>query len=217
LQELKARALLPPDLLFVVSVADKAGTVVASTHSSPTANVADQDYFQSQRQSDFLSVGYPRQSRDFGEWNLHFSRRLNAADGSFAGIVVVAVDADYFVSGYESSKLGEHGVLGILGTDGIFRARRSGETVFAGDKFHYETRVPAASQVENAVELAVNSWDGVVRYTSTRPLYGFPLAVIVGLSAAEQMAAADRNVRAYLWRASAGSLVLIVVVGGSGA
>jgi len=32
LQELKARALLPPDLLFVVSIVDSKGDVVASTH-----------------------------------------------------------------------------------------------------------------------------------------------------------------------------------------
>ena len=211
LQELKARALLPPELLFVVSIADRAGDVVASTHPSAMTNVADQDYFQSQRQTDFLSVGHPRQSLA-GEWKLQFSRRLNAADGRFSGIVMVSVDAAYFVSGYESSKFGEHGVLGILGTDGVFRARRSGETVSAGDMVHYAAAVPATDEVENAARLSTNSWDGVRRYTSTRQLYDFPLAVIVGLSADEQLAATGRDVHVYLWRASAGSLLLIVIV-----
>ena len=50
------------------------------------------------------------------------------------------------------------------------------------------------------------------RYTVARQLYGFPLAVIVGLSADEQLAAVRRDMQAYLWRASAGSLLLILVV-----
>src|SRR5476649_2125277 len=95
LQELKAKALLPPDLLFVVSIADSKGDIVASTRPSAMANVADQDYFQSQRQTDVLAVGRPQQNTGKGEWKLQFSRRLNAADGRFSGIVMVAVDAAY--------------------------------------------------------------------------------------------------------------------------
>ncbi len=69
-----------------------------------------------------------------GKWRLTFSRRLDSINGKFAGIVMVSVDAAYFVSGYESSKLGEHGMLGIIGDDGKFLVRRSGETVTANDK-----------------------------------------------------------------------------------
>ena len=49
------------------------------------------------------------------------------------------------------------------------------------------------------------------RYTSARQLYEFPLAVIVGLSADEQLAATRRSLHTYLWRAAAGSLVLILI------
>jgi diguanylate cyclase (GGDEF)-like protein len=212
LQLLKARALLPPDLLFVVSIADSTGDIVASTRPIVVSNVADQDYFQSQRLADSLSIGLPRQDPGSREWKLQFSRRLNAADASFSGIVMISVDASYFVSGYEASKLGEHGVLGVLGTDGIFRARRSGEKVSAGDKVDYAAVVPVREDNETEARLAANAWDGVRRYTSAGELYGFPLAVIVGLSADEQLTATRRDRRAYLWRASAASLLLILVV-----
>ena len=212
LQELKARALLPPDLLFVVSIADSKGDVVASTRASAMTNVAGQDYFQSPPQADALSVGRPRQSPGSGEWKLPFSRRLNAADGSFSGIVTVSVDAAYFVSGYESSKFGEHGVLGVLGTDGVFRARRSGETVSAGDMADYAAMLLATDDAESEARLLTNAWDGVGRYISARRLYDFPLIVLVGLSADEQLAATRRDMHAYLWRASAGSVLLILIV-----
>ncbi len=212
LQELKAKALLPPDLLFVVSITDRTGNIVASTHSSGTTSIADQDFVEMRHQMDVMSIGRPRKAQGGAEWKLQFSRRLEARDGQFDGIVIVSVDAAYFVSGYESSKLGEHGVLAILGTDGVFRARRTGEGVSAGKAVDYATVVPVTNQAESVVVLATNTWDGVRRYTSARQLFGFPLAVIVGLSADESAAAASRIVQAYLWRATAGSLVLILVV-----
>jgi diguanylate cyclase (GGDEF)-like protein len=175
-------------------------------------NVADQDYFQSQRQTDALTVGRPRQSPGSGAWKLQFSHRLNAADGRFSGIVMISVDAAYFVSGYESSELGEHGVLGILGTDGVFRARRSGVTVSAGDMVNYAAVVPTTDAAESKVTLSTSVWDGVLRYTSARQLDDFPLAVIVGLSADEQLAVTRRDMDTYLWRAFRGSLLLILIV-----
>jgi len=214
LRKLKARNLLPPALVFVVSVADSKGDVLVSTGSSEMSNIADQDFFQSQRQTDTLSVSRPQPGPGTGEWSLQFSRRLNTADGSFAGIVMISVNAAYFVSGYESSRLGEHGLLGILGSDDVFRVRRSGESVSANDKTDYGALIMnAMDEAESEAALQTNAWDGVRRYTSARELYGFPLAVIVGLSADEQLASAQQNKQIYLWRAAASSLLLILIVG----
>jgi diguanylate cyclase (GGDEF)-like protein len=212
LSELKARTLLPPDLLFVVSITDARGSVVASTRPSGMTTVVDPASFQAQRQNDSLSVDRPRPHPGSPGGQLQFSRRLNAEDGDFAGVVVVAVDADYFVSGYEASKLGQRGVLGILGSDGVFRARRTGDVVSSGDAVDYASTVAGADQDDTATSVSVNSWDGVRRYTSARPLYDFPLAVIVGLSEDERMAAADRSSRVTLWWAFCGSALLVLVV-----
>jgi len=212
LHDLKTKALLPPDLLFVVSIANDKGDVVASTRSSEIKNVADQEYFKTQRRVDALWISHPWKGPASAEWKLQFSRRLNALDGKFAGVVMVAVDAAYFVSGYESAKLGEHGVLGILGTDGVFRARRSGETLSAGEVVDYAAVVPSTDEAQSEAKLSTNAWDGIRRYTTARQLYDFPLAVIVGLSADEQLAITRRNIRTYLWRATAGSVLLILIL-----
>ena len=212
LQELKEKSLLPPALLFTVSIADSTGNVVASSSKLSTmANIADQDYFQIPRQIDDLAIGRPPHGAGAATGKLHFSRRLDTPDGKFAGIVTIAVDAAYFVSGYETSKLGEHGMLGILGVDGVFRARRTGEAVSAGDKLDYTAVVPAVNQAGREAVLSTKLWDGVPRYTAARQLYEFPLAVIVGLSADEQLAATQQTAHVYLRRAAAGSLVLILI------
>ncbi|MEO7795335.1 MAG: EAL domain-containing protein [Thermoanaerobaculia bacterium] len=216
LEDLKSRALLPPDLLFVVSIADPGGDIVASTRPLAIKNVADRRVFKEQRESDTLSVGQPLQDSETGEWVVRFGRRLAGTDGAFAGVALVTVGADFFVSGYEETKLGSEGLLGILGVDGVFIARRTGDTVKNGEKVDYATTMRGADQEEIGVRLTTNPWDGVLRYTSARQLYDLPLTVVVGLSRAEQLAKTDSDARAHLWRASAGSFLLLLVVAALG-
>ena len=75
--------------------------------------------------------------------------------------MIVTVDADYFVSGYEPAKLGEHGVLGLLGADGVFRVRRSGDSVVSGDTIDYATAVAGADADETDATVTTSGWDGV--------------------------------------------------------
>ncbi|WP_339483039.1 MULTISPECIES: bifunctional diguanylate cyclase/phosphodiesterase [unclassified Pseudomonas] len=211
LPKLKARALLPSPYLFDVSVVDSSGLVVASTQSSEVGNRIAKDELQTVGRDTVLSISRLWKSPVTGEWKLRFSRRLDAGDGAFAGIAMVEVDAAYFVSSYDASKLGNHGLLGLLGIDGVFRARRSGEAISAGDKVNYAAVVPDTENTE-AVR-SINGLDGVRRYISARQLYDFPLAVIVGLSEEEQLAVVKQQARTYLWRAAGGSLLLVLLAG----
>jgi two-component system NtrC family sensor kinase len=213
LREMKEKSLLPPDLLFVVSIADREGTVIASTRPVEDPERHGDVELPVQPDSDSLSVSMPGQRPGTGEWRLGFSRRLADADGVFAGTAMVTVDAAYFVSGYDAAQMGAHGVVGLIGRNGIFRVRRTGETVTAGDGVDYASTMQTTGGPDGAGVLSTNPWDGVPRYTSSRELYEFPLAVVVGLSAEEQLAAARRARRAYLWRAAAGSLLLVLVTG----
>lgn len=213
LAELDQRELLPPSLLFTVSTTDRNGNVVESTRPLPLANVAEREYFRDQLDDqDGLSVGLPRQDPTTGEWIIRFARRLEDETGTFAGVAIVSVAADFFVSGYEGSELGEQGVLGILGDDGVFRARRSGDVVAYAESVDYNAVAAGADGDETPVTLMVNPWDGVERYTSARRLYDVPLTVIVGLSRDEQLAFAGQNARVYRWRATAATAVLLLVI-----
>ena len=212
LADLRNQGLLPPDLLFVVSIADRTGAIVDSTRPSAGQNIASQDYFRAQRDKD----GFYIEQLPFGPTGnakLRFSRRLTVADGNFDGVVIVAVDADYFVSAYESAEMGQQGILGLLGTDGVFRVRRTGDAVFSGDKIDYAAVVPKSDAVETDPTVSTSSWDGVRRYTSARELYGFPLAVLVGLSADEELIAAQDDQFVYLWWALLASALIVPVTG----
>jgi diguanylate cyclase (GGDEF)-like protein len=218
LAELQARTLLLPEFIFTVSTTDSAGNVVASTSTSASTsandapNIASRDYFQQQLKTDTFAVGSPQQDPKSGEWRLSFSRRLVNVSGDFAGVAVISVDASYFVSGYEQSKLGSQGVLGILGIDGVFRARRSGDAVFSGDAVEYSAIVTESENEDPTAMLRVNPWDGERRYTVARKLYEFPLAVVVGLSEQEQLQPAAARKRLYLWRATGVSIALVALM-----
>ena len=212
LADLKDRGLLPPDLIFVVSIADRHGVVVDSTRVPRGADVTQRDYFRAQIGHDAFFIGQPLPASTTHS-TLQFSRRLDSAGGAFDGIAIVSVDASYFVSGYDAARLGEHGVLGLIGTDGIFRIRRSGDDEISGEAIDYHVVVPASDAVETNVTPVINSWDGVRRWTNARELYGFPLAVVVGLSVDEKLAAVHRETLIYVRRAGLASAFALALTG----
>ena len=210
LEELKTRALLLPDRLFTISINDRQGSVVASTRQGGSADPTAPAFFSGPAHNDRIWVSPPLPDPITGEPMLKFSRSLPAADGVFADVITVSVAAAYFVSNYESSKMGEQGVIGLLGTDGVFRALRIGETISSGATVDYEAAVAAAEDSIDPRPEARAAWDGVKRFTSARKLYDFPLAVVVGLSEEEQSAAYSKRARIYLAWASVGSVLLIL-------
>src|SRR5690348_3728669 len=156
--ELRDKGLLLPEILFSMRVADAAGNVVASTHAGGPRNVADEGWFRRAAELDSIVIGVPRMDPAEHEWKIDFSRRLQWPDGSFGGVVAISVEAPYFVSGYEAARLGNHGVLAILGADGVFRARRTGDQVSIGDLADYNDVVRNAG-ADAPPELTWNPWD----------------------------------------------------------
>ena len=210
LADLKNKGLLPPDLIFQVSIVAPDGTIVESTRPIGNPRLVDPYMLEKSRDSDdFLISRLPRGPT--GERKLEFSRRLDTLEGTFDGFVMVAVDANYFVSGYDTERLGQHGVLGLLGADGVFRVRRTGDVVFSGDTVDYPSAV--AGDDDAAATVSTSRWDGTQRWTSARELYGFPLAVLVGLSVDEQMAPARAQTRTYLMSAAIASIAVAILTG----
>jgi diguanylate cyclase (GGDEF)-like protein/PAS domain S-box-containing protein len=199
---------VPSGLVFVVSITDRNGRTVASHPESGTIDVSDQNYFRFHREHDTDTPFVSQMLRDAfnAEWHLHFTRRINDADGQFAGIAIVEADPGYFTSGYERSRLGERGLLGMIGNDGEFRAMRIGDQVGWGQ------RASQGPDERHAAQPSRSPWDGVWRYTGTRRLHGFPLSAIVALDRDEQMAAFEKRRRTYLWAAASASILLLLIV-----
>jgi diguanylate cyclase (GGDEF)-like protein len=213
LSELQDQGLLPFAIVFKVAVAGSDGRLRDATRVQAPATVADQPYFTVQRDrtndspAPFVS-GVTRNATT-GVPEIIFSRRLKNAAGGFAGIVMLSVNPGYFTSSYDHSRMGNEGVLALLGTDGVMRAEQVGERSSWG-AIVSTTAMRAA--VESSDLPGVQPWDhGVRRYTNLRQLQGFPLIAIVGLGQEEELAPFRSHRRAYLLWASFGSVALVLL------
>ena len=72
---------------------------------------------------------------DADRWHLSFSRRLNHADGRFAGIVVAIVLLDEFMKFQVALNIGARGAVGLFSDDGILIARRPFVPEFVGKSY----------------------------------------------------------------------------------
>ncbi len=206
---LRRQGLLPPSLVFVVGIADRNGQMVASNPPMRRLDVSHERFFTVHRDADTTMPVVSHAVGDAAkvEPHLHFTRRINDADGRFAGVAIVAVDPAYFTSAYEHSREGELGLIGLIGNDGVARALR------VGDKVSWGQQVALDRFADDAIEPHPTAPDGVVRYASVRRLHGFPLSAVIGLAESEQMAQYEQHRGNYIVAAIAGSALLIAVVG----
>ncbi|MBM0107836.1 GHKL domain-containing protein [Steroidobacter sp. S1-65] len=216
LDQLKALEVLPPQLIVDVGITSADGVVIASTRDRLGANVSDTDYFIASQRSEALYIDRSRPSGTGQDWKLIFSRRLSGANGSFAGVAFIEAEAAYFVSSYDSDKLGRHGVLALIGTDDTVRVRRIGDDVSAGGRFDWSHVSERTHVSDTASGLVVSDWDGMSRYVSAGELGLFPLSVMVGLAQEEQLETARGSVRRYRLIAASGSGLLIIFVAALG-
>ena len=210
LAQLKSKALLPPDLLFAMAIIDASGRVVANTrpYAVATSGPGRRD---AEGGSPEIWTSRPLNG-GASEWQITFSRSIDDRAGRHGGSVTLSVDASYFVSGYERSKLGDTGLLGIAGLDdGSFLVRRSGDAVSSGGVVR--TSSARDSFMEPVALRAVDPVDHITRLSATRSLYGFPLALVVGLGEEEQLAGVRSNAGSYRFRAMVASAVLLLVIG----
>ncbi len=210
LPELSREGLLPSGLVFAVSIVDRDGMTVASSPRALAISVADQRYFKfhQERDSGATYVGEPMRDVANTEWHLHFTRRLDDEKGNFAGVVMVETDPAYFTSGYEHSRLGERGMLGLIGADGVVRALRVGDKVSFGQRMEVPP-APARAQAQ----AQAHPHDGVRRFSGASELHGAALKVVAGLDEAEQMAGFERKRREILWQAAGASVALAIATG----
>ena len=210
IDQLNNGELLPPSLLFSIAVFDAEGQKLASHGRFALEHPQTHGFFQQALESpDQLTLSRPLET-DEGPF-LYFARRFTDERGKAQGVVVLAVRAGYFVSGYDRATLGDQGVLGLAGEDDYFRIRRTGEEISAGTSLGEVASLASGTDEPSLAPLIHHPWDQTDRYTVVRELFEFPLSVVIGLSRAEQLAPAQATARHFHWRAAIASLALLII------
>ncbi len=175
--------------LIGLFVYDEAGRPIASSIETK-ASAAERDYFAFHRDhpSRALHISHPIIDEVSGTWSIPVSRRLEHADGSFAGVAAAAVDADYFLQFYNTFQIGKLGAIVLALDDGTVLVRRPfvekdiGKNLSSGKLFEQALKTPIGT-------FTVNSrFDHVVRILSYRRLEEYPLVVNAALAEDEILA-----------------------------
>jgi len=118
------------------------------------------------------------------------SRPLTTVDGRPAGFVIAYVDTAYFAALYRQVAVGRSGTIMLLREDGTILVRqpaaRAARGTAAADTVALKHLLGAQRDLPAMGALPS---DGVVRLMSSRTVAGFPLAIVVGISRNEALAA----------------------------
>lgn len=222
LENFKTRGLFPETEPFNASIVDRNGFRRTSTFGdngrASDPDVSGRSYFLAQiaAASDFLYIGVPTIGRSTGNAVIQYSRRLTDKDGKFDGVVLVAVKTDFFTANYDALTLGNHGFLGIVGTDGLLRAARTGDIVHQPES----NPLPAAPQFRHAsgttfggstlMDGATSFGDNRNRYVGWQFVAGYPVIAVAALDQEEVLAPYWTGRRASIRSAVGATLALLL-------
>ncbi|WP_233799580.1 sensor domain-containing diguanylate cyclase [Paraburkholderia sp. HP33-1] len=173
-----------------IVVIDALGNVVMNSENGvPRAgNFSDRPYFKIHRENpDFgLDVSAPYSSRlRPGSRSIALSRRLSRPDGSFAGIVALGIDQEYFASLFADLRLGQHGSVSIIRTDGTIILRRPDDRHDTGRDISKTEFFQHLLAKDEGSFIASSPLDDDERLYSFRRISKLPLIVLVAESTAD--------------------------------
>lgn len=115
---------------------DAQGHQLFSSEGQPyTPSSRDRDFFSAHVPRDAgLFISQPFVSRINGKWAMVFSRRIEATDGQFKGVVLVGTPLEVFESLFERFDVGARGTLILADDNGLLLARRPARTDLVGKK-----------------------------------------------------------------------------------
>ncbi|WP_179403258.1 sensor domain-containing diguanylate cyclase [Burkholderia guangdongensis] len=193
-------------------VLDAAGNIILdSANDAPRqGNFADRKYFTIHRDNPnvglYISDPYESRLRG-GTRSIALTRRVSHPDGSFAGIVLIAINLEYFHKLFAGLSLGPHGSISLIGKDGIMVMRQPydvhtiGRDISQAATFRRFRATPEGTFSETA------SIDGVRRLYYFKNLPALPLIIMV--------AEAEQDIYA-AWRGRAITIGALVAAFGAG-
>jgi len=178
---------------------DPTGRMTYSTFATGPVGVdlSDRDYFDAHRKNSQagLFIGMPIVGRASGEWLIPASRRLVAADGSFAGVIVATLPLNTFHDFFRSLQVGENAVVGVVRIDGPILMRQPkggaiGASLAKGPLLtHYLPQTPVGTYRTSTII------DGIDRIVSYRAIPSLGLVVYVSRAVDDVLAPWKRDLR----------------------
>ena len=174
-----------------LAFADARGTIVVGSAPAPLAvNIADQPYFHFHRDHPDRTTRISAAQLSLGSTAraIPLTRRVNHPDGSFAGVFLAEINADYFQDYYATFDIGQLGSIGLLSADGLLLVRRPFDANTLNMDLSQGSMFQALEQRGPVGSIAIRAGtDGMDRLISYRRVGGYPLVVVATLQTNEAL------------------------------
>ena len=175
-------------------VTNAAGEVILDENSTAPAHIdlAQRDFF-TVHQHDAkagLYISKPFQAQPgAGPYEIALSRRLNAADGSFAGVVFSTLRLDYFYQLLQDINVGGKGHVVLYLTDGTILMEYPTNTATLGHNIRGSKLLQTLGATDDGFVTGPSPLDNVTRLRAFRHLDHLPLILTVGVSVDDMLLA----------------------------
>jgi diguanylate cyclase (GGDEF)-like protein len=207
------KGLYPASSLLYVTIVNRNGTRITSTllGKKDGPSIANLDYFLAHKNDPTkgLLISEPSVGPRSGKMLIRFTRRLDAVDGTFDGLVIVSVEPTYLASFADDSSLGKNDFLSVRRSDGPVLAKKVGESARSLPAIF--RALPTFEGDKGAVAIAKEKFlDDQPRIVAWQKLKNYPLVSTVGLSEDEFFSSYEVMSRDYRNFATAASIFLLL-------
>lgn len=180
-------------------VFDRNGNWLVTSEASepPAVNSADRNYFTFHKDNpdSGVHIGAVIRSRSTGRLVLPVSRRINAPDGSFAGVALAALRVDYFRRFYDGFDIDGQGAIVLALRDGTLLVRRPYNETVIGSSLASGRIFSELMPLARSGTVTLHSMvDGVERLYGYRALDKYPLVVEAAQSRQAVLAPWEANI-----------------------
>ncbi|MBA5687167.1 sensor domain-containing diguanylate cyclase [Rugamonas apoptosis] len=203
-------SLLPTRLELPMALLDARGNVVDSMHGYFAPDIGQQAFFRSHAGSpeDTTLVATPVVEQANKKWQIQLSRRLNARDGSFAGVFLIMIDPAIFVEDYDRLNVEDQGAVLLLSRDSGLTTGRVDERLIISDTLDFAPAPDVADEL-----LLKHPFDQVERIYSYRDMPRYGLTAVVGITTRGALARFARQRNVYFGAVTVASLLVLLFVG----
>ncbi|MBS0248145.1 MAG: PAS domain-containing protein [Proteobacteria bacterium] len=204
-------------------VTNTQGRIVAATTYSDSGLVghdfSGNEAFQRQKnaRTDELFISPPLRLDSTRRLDVFLTRRLTAADGSFAGVVAAVFDSRALTRVGADLDLGPLGSFGLIGFDGVMRARAvDGKVDLAAIGKHFASGTGVMAHAPKASSGHFWNTPGMIddtrRLISFRVIGGYPMIATVTMTEAEIFRHANTQAEIYWMIALISTVVIFFVI-----
>ena len=197
----------------IVAILGPNGESLATTSDVKTINYKDRGYFQihAKDPTDRLLIGQPIIGRVTGQWIVTLTRRITLADGSFGGVVFMALNPNFLAFHDQKGPQSGSGSLALIGLDGITRTRRNGDKISFGEDVRTSQLFKEIPKAKTGCYVGVAASDKQRRLACYQVMDSYPMVTVVASSLKDIDALAQQHEQLYKGTALASSSLVVAL------